>query len=216
MIKGPIGNLEAVLDGPEVFLGLFDDDNSSCATDTELQIRTVGLVCHPHPQHGGTLHNKVVTTAARALRECEIPSIRFNYRGVGKSDGEYANTVGEADDALAILQALKTMLPDVEFIVIGFSFGSAVAYRVRQLIPLSHLVLLAPPVHHFDFTALLEPKGTWTVIQPMADEIVPAEEVVAWVEQTTHSPHFIPFAETSHFFHGQLIELRNALKALFG
>src|SRR3954463_8395345 len=112
-VNGPAGRLEALLEEPE------DRDPIE-----------VALVCHPHPQHGGTLHNKVVYRIARGLRGAGAVVLRFNFRGVGRSEGEHAHGVGELEDARAALDWLRERYPDLPFALAGFSFGSRVITRL--------------------------------------------------------------------------------------
>jgi alpha/beta superfamily hydrolase len=112
-IAGPAGRLEALLEEPE-------DGEPSHAV----------LVCHPHPQHGGTMHNKVVYRIARGLRRAGAVVLRFNYRGVNLSEGEYDRGVGEVEDARAALELLRSRYPSLPFSLAGFSFGSRVVLRL--------------------------------------------------------------------------------------
>ncbi len=113
-IPGPAGRLEAILEEPEL------------ATPVE-----AALVCHPHPQHGGTMHNKVVYRIARGLRRAGAVVLRFNYRGVNLSEGSYDEGEGELEDArAAIWKVLRALLPDLPFTLAGFSFGSRIALRM--------------------------------------------------------------------------------------
>lgn len=112
-IEGPAGKLEALLEEPE------DRDPQFAA-----------LVCHPHPQHGGTMHNKVVYRIARALRHAGAAVLRFNYRGVNLSQGEYGHGAGELEDARAALALLRSRYPELPFSLAGFSFGSRIILRL--------------------------------------------------------------------------------------
>src|SRR5579863_3562515 len=112
-LDGPAGRLEALLEEPE-----------------DAAPREAALVCHPHPQHGGTMHNKVVYRVARGLRRAGAVALRFNYRGVGASQGAYAQGEGELDDARAALAYLRARYPNVPFTLAGFSFGSRIVLRL--------------------------------------------------------------------------------------
>src|SRR5579864_6742532 len=112
-IDGPAGRLEALLEEPED------------AVPTE-----AALVCHPHPQHGGTMHNKVVYRIARGLRSAGAVVLRFNYRGVNLSEGEYAHGEGELEDARTALAYFRGRFPDLPFTLAGFSFGSRIVLRL--------------------------------------------------------------------------------------
>src|SRR5437016_7496312 len=112
-IEGLAGKLEALLEEP--------DDQTP---------RMAALVCHPHPQHGGTMHNKVVYRIARGLRRAGAVVLRFNYRGVTLSEGQYDRGEGETDDARVALAYLRERYPELPFTLAGFSFGSRIALRL--------------------------------------------------------------------------------------
>lgn len=194
-IPGPAGDLESILLEPQ------DQKN----------LQAVAIVCHPHPLYEGTMNNKVVTTVARTLQELGLPVIRFNFRGVGKSNGEYGNTKGEIEDLLAVIAWVKKKYPAAKLWLAGFSFGSFIAAKVAIQIAVEKLILIAPPVNHFDFVDLPAFTSQVFVIQGDQDEVVPAEEVYAWVDSLETKPHLIHFPEATHFFHGRLGKLHDAL-----
>ena len=117
-IPGPVGKLEALLEEPE-----------------DAAPREAVLVCHPHPQHGGTMHNKVVYRIARAMRLAGCVMLRFNYRGVNLSEGKYDDGIGEVEDARSALAFLRSRYPDLPFSLAGFSFGSRIVLRLGCEIP---------------------------------------------------------------------------------
>lgn len=172
----------------------------------------VGIVCHPHSLQGGTMENKVVTTVQRAFRELGIPSIRFNFRGVGNSEGEYDAGAGETDDLLAVMAWTKNQFPDHDLILAGFSFGSYVAYHAANHDPdLAALISIAPPVTNFDFNSAPLPPCPWIVVQGDEDEVIDPIAVFEWIDQLSCEPDVITFKGTGHFFHGRLMELRDVL-----
>lgn len=182
--------------------------------------RFIGLVCHPHPLFGGTMDNKVVTTLARAARDEAGISIRFNFRGVGKSEGAYDEGRGEAEDLFALVQWARQEFPGLPFWLAGFSFGSHVALRVAERLfrdgsPATHLLLVAPPVHHFDFASVREVGCPVTVIQGEADEVVPAEQVFETMSGSALNPDIVRVPDTGHFFHGRLNTLRDIARDTF-
>lgn len=172
----------------------------------------VAVVCHPHPLHGGTMDNKVVTTVIRSCVELAIPSVRFNFRGVGQSEGEHADAVGEQQDLLAVTQWMQQMHPGCGLVLAGFSFGSYVAYASAADLKPDALLLLAPPVHHYPFTQTPPPSCPWLVVQGDADEVVPSEQVYQWIDTVETSPTVVRMPEVGHFFHGQLITLRQHIQ----
>lgn len=196
LLSGPAGALELATDLPQ----------AATARAGTL------IVCHPHPLQGGTMTNKVVTTLERALRELGLATVRFNFRGVGASQGAFDDGAGETDDALAVARWARSVRPHDRLWLAGFSFGAYVATRAAGTLHPDQLITVAPAVTKWDFRALPAPDCPWLVLQGEADEIVDPGEVAAFVAATTPRPDLVRFADTGHFFHGRLIELRNAVQ----
>jgi alpha/beta superfamily hydrolase len=171
------------------------------------------VICHPHPLHGGSMQNKVVHTLARGFGELGLRSVRFNFRGVGRSGGEYDHGVGEVEDLLAVLAWVRARRPQDRIWLAGFSFGSYVALQASVRVDADQLVLVAPPVNLYDFTALAIPSYPLLVIQGGADEVVPAAQVRDWVGLLAPPPRLIYLEGVSHFFHARLNDLRTQLTA---
>jgi uncharacterized protein len=193
-LEGAVGTLEAVLSVPE-------------SSHTPY----VALIGHPHSLQGGTMNNKVVTTLARVFKELHIPSLRFNFRGVGQSDGSYDQGVGESDDMLLLARAWQEKQPQAQFLFAGFSFGSYVAYRTASHFSKSALITIAPPVHHYNYQEFHLDLSSWLIVQGDADEVVPYSLVEDFAQQQVSPILMLTFPETSHFFHGKLIELKTEL-----
>jgi len=172
----------------------------------------VAIVAHPHPLQGGTMHNKVVTIAERALLELGLATVRFNFRGVGRSEGPHDNGVGETDDLVAIAQWLRTQRPGDVLWLAGFSFGSYVTLRAAGRLQPAQLVLIAPPVGRWDFSEVASPTCPWLIVQGEDDEVVDANAVFEWAANLQPPPQLIRMPETGHFFHRRLMDLRGALK----
>ena len=197
-IAGPAGRIEAALDLPE--------------PDAVPQ-PVLAIVCHPLPTEGGSMHNKVVTMAARALREVGATTLRFNFRGVGQSEGRFDDGVGELDDLRAVAAWARANHPDKILWLAGFSFGAYVSLRLAVELRAAALVSIAPPVgRSWDFSAIEVPTAPWLVIQGEADEIVDPQAVFAWLATLPRQPRLVRMPDTSHFFHRKLIDLRGALK----
>ena len=194
LFKGQAGQLEGVLTVPEA-----------------ANKRYIALLGHPHSLQGGTMNNKVVTTMARVFKELGIASIRFNFRGVGQSAGVYDDGVGESEDMLALARAWQREIPDVYFFFAGFSFGSYVAYRAAAQCQHTMLITIAPPVHHYDYTEFPPAPDPWIILQGDNDEVVPKQRVLDFAAQYTPALPVLRFAETGHFFHGKLLELKSRL-----
>lgn len=193
-INGPEGNLEILAEG-------FDD-----------AFNGIAIVCHPHPLHGGTMQNKVVHYIARTLRELGLATLRFNFRGIGNSEGTYAEGSGETDDLLAIIDWCAHHFPETPLWLAGFSFGGYVALRASTQRDIAQLILAAPAVNLFDFKSLASPASPWLLIQGEADEVVPCQDIKDWIETLETPPQTVYLEEVGHFFHGKLNLLRETLK----
>jgi uncharacterized protein len=187
-IAGPAGTIECAIDAP-----------------AGTPHGTV-VVCHPHPQHGGTMDNKVVQTLARAFVALGWRSVRFNFRGIGASAGAWDDGVGEIDDALAVIAAFA----DASFMLAGFSFGAYVASQAALRLPDAakpqRMVLVGPsterqPMPHVPADSV--------VIHGETDDVVPLAATLAWARP--QSLPVIVFPGVGHFFHGQLGLLKNVV-----
>ncbi len=172
------------------------------------------IMCHPHPLYSGTMDNKVVTTLVRGASQQGLDTIRFNFRGVGQSEGEHDHGKGEQDDLAAVVNYAITELGWQKIYLAGFSFGSGVAclhasnYAEQNPDKISGLFLVAPAVHHFEAPSTLPFEFESHVYMGDADEVVPFDEVEHWVDLLTPQPHFHIFEGAGHFFHGRLIDLK--------
>ena len=173
--------------------------------------RGSAIVCHPHSLFGGSMDNKVVTSAERALRELGLNTLRFNFRGVGLSTGSFDEGSGERADLLAVVAWLRRVRPEDQIWLAGFSFGAFVSIRAAAEIAPAQLISLAPPVDRFGFADLALPDCPWLVIQPEADEVVDPAAVCNWAAGLAGRIQLRKMPATSHFFHGQLPALRAAI-----
>lgn len=194
-IPGPAGRLEAILDMP-----LAEEAPVGAA-----------VVCHPHPQHGGTMHNKVAHTLARAFARSGYVTLRFNFRGTEDSDGKFDNGVGELDDALAAIEWMRERYSDVPLWLSGFSFGAAIAVRASVATEVGGLISVAPAIYRFAGALDGQPRCPWLVIQGDEDELVSVEETIAWFNSLEPGPELLVLPGAEHFFHGRLSELRDAV-----
>lgn len=190
LIAGPAGALELALDRPAG------------------APRGVAVIAHPHPLFGGTMHNKVVQTLARACVQEGWLAVRFNFRGVGASTGEHDHGVGEIDDALAVVQACAPAGP---LVLAGFSFGGYVAASAAQRLPpgraLQALVLVGPAASRFTLPVLPEELAARTlIVHGEHDDVVPLAAVLDWARAQALPVTVVPGGE--HFFHGRLPLLR--------
>ncbi|MES2959572.1 MAG: alpha/beta fold hydrolase [Pseudomonadota bacterium] len=178
-VAGPVGDLECAIDTPEGAL------------------QGTAVVCHPHPQHGGTMDNKVVATLARAFVQCGWRAVRFNFRGIGRSAGSWDDGRGEIDDALAVIAALRE--PARPLALAGFSFGGYVASHAAASLEPARLVLVGPATANFVVAPV--PSDT-LVIHGEADDVVPLAATLDWARPQALPVLVVP--GVGHFFHGQL------------
>jgi hypothetical protein len=196
-IAGPAGALEARVEDPSPGVTPF-----AC-----------GVVCHPHPLYGGTMQNKVVHTVARAMQELGVPTVRFNFRGVGGSAGQYDAGRGELEDALAVCAWARTNWGCEALWLAGFSFGAAVALEAAALARPAALVTVAPPVGRIIVSAVARPPCPWLIVHGDRDELVDVATVRRWSGQFEAPPRFVELAGAEHFFHGRLGEVRAVVMA---
>ncbi len=190
LIAGPAGTIECAVDRPA----------ESAAS------RGMVLICHPNPTQGGTMDNKVVQTLARAFLQLGYRTVRFNFRGVGQSEGAWDEGRGEIDDALAVLQALRE--PSEALVLAGFSFGgyiaSQAALRLADNAKAERMVLVGPATSRFDTAPV--PADT-LVIHGEVDDVVPLSAVLDWARPQSLPVVVVP--GVGHFFHGQLPLLKS-------
>lgn len=177
------------------------------------------VLCHPHPLYGGTMDNKVVHTLGRALHRMGISTVRFNFRGVGQSEGEHDAGIGETDDAIVVADWAQERFGrpgDAEskwggLWLAGFSFGAWIAVRATARRRCAQLVTVAPPVQRFAIREEAQPECPWLIVQGSADELVDSDAVIDWVNELRPGPEFVLIPGVDHFFHGALTQLRDTL-----
>ena len=194
-VAGPAGVIECAVDEPALTEGAAP--------------RGLVVLCHPHPQFGGTMDNKVVITLVRAFVQLGYRAVRFNFRGVGGSAGAWDEGLGEVDDALAVIKAQRAQYPGLPLALGGFSFGGYVAAqaaaRLAASAPVERLVLVGPATSRFEMPSTVAPDTL--VIHGEADEVVPLLATLDWAR-----PQVLPVVVlpgVGHFFHGQLTLLKN-------
>lgn len=197
LLEGPAGRLECLLEEP---------DNAPP--------REAALVCHPHPQHGGTMHNKVVYRVARGLRSAGAVVLRFNYRGVNQSDGTYAHGEGELDDARVALASLRERYPNLPFTIAGFSFGSRIALRMACEKPLPRRVI-AVGFPASQYKIKVENCGVPLVfVQSTHDQFGSVAELTALVQSLSEPKRLVLVDAQDHFFAGALEKLEEEIARL--
>ncbi|HSC48582.1 MAG TPA: alpha/beta fold hydrolase [Gammaproteobacteria bacterium] len=189
--QGPAGRIEGLLDFPAAALV------------------AVAVICHPHPLQGGAMHNKVAYILARAFNDLGALSLRFNFRGVGASEGSFDAGRGETEDALAAIDWLAAGNPGLPLWLAGFSFGAYVALRTQSQRPVARLVTVAPAVERFEAASVIDPVCPWLLVQGDADEVVAPQGVLDWAAGRAHPPRIAVLPGAGHFFHGRLNDLRD-------
>jgi len=198
LLAGPAGHLEVAVDP---------------STHSVLSQPVVAVVCHPLSIEGGSLNNKVVTQTARALRDLGLSTVRFNFRSVGASQGRFDGGNGEQEDLRCVVQWVREHCPNAALWLVGFSFGAYVSLRACAVLQPQALISIAPPIGRgFWEFGEVTPPARWLVIQGDDDEIIDAKAVHAWLDQQTRQPQRVCMAQTSHFFHGKLLDLRTAIQ----
>ena len=198
LLDGPAGALEVAVDFPE-------------PADAR---PLLAVVCHPLPTEGGTMHNKVVTMVARALRELGATTVRVNFRGTGGSAGAFDHGKGEREDLRAVVEWARAGHPGHALWLAGFSFGAYVSLSAAAALRPDALISIAPPVagRGWEFDDIEIPEVPWLVVQGDADEIVDAQSVYDWIDSLPRKPQLVRMVDTSHFFHRKLIDLRGAIQ----
>jgi alpha/beta superfamily hydrolase len=200
-LQGPAGALEARLDFPAASAASEPRAPAACA-----------VVCHPHPLFGGTLTNKVVHTLARTFNDAGMPSLRFNFRGVGASAGTHDAGPGEVQDALAAVRYCRERWPQARLWLAGFSFGAAVVIRASVAAVPAGLVAVAPAVDRMDI-GTVRPECPWLVLLGDADDVVSPPRMLEWARGLQPQPAIQVLAGAGHYFHGRLPELHDAVAA---
>ena len=195
LIGGAAGDLEALLEIAS------DRDLAGCA-----------VICHPHPVHGGTMQNKVAHTLARSFLGLDFAALRFNFRGVGSSEGAFDEGRGELQDVLSAVTWARAEFPGLPLWIAGFSFGAAMAIRAAVTAAPDGLISVAPAVARFLDGLDPQPNCPWLIVQGDQDELVAIEETVSWLNELKPGPELVVFSDTEHFFHGKLTQLRSAVQ----
>ena len=195
-LEGPAGRLEALLEEP-----------------ADQEPRLAALVCHPHPLYGGTMHNKVVDRVARGLRRAGIVVLRFNFRGVGASEGEHAHMTGEIEDARSALAWLRERYPDLPFALAGFSFGARVITRLGCPLEGARFLMAVGHSTQRDNGYLETCPVPKIFVQSTHDEFGPRAELEAVYAKLAEPKQLIWIEAEDHFFRGALEELEEAVRS---
>jgi len=197
LLDGPQGNLEAIINIPK---------NSKTFAH-------YAVICHPHPLHEGSMSNKIVHTIAKTLTKNNIPSVQFNFRGVGKSEGEFDNAIGEQQDLIAVEKAIHSLFPQQSLYLAGFSFGAYVALHTQATLNAEKLILVAPPIRTLNFSDPPYPTCPCLLIQGLDDDVIDSSATINWAENSNADITISKHKNVGHFFHGHLVELSRTIES---
>ncbi len=195
-IAGPAGSLEALLE-----------------SDAQAAPRYAAVVCHPHPLYGGTMHTKIVFRAAKAAVLEGVPALRFNFRGVGTSQGEFAHGIGESGDVRAALDEISARYPGARVFLMGFSFGSAVGLQVGAADErVAALVGMGLPVQKYDFSYLQSCPKPKLFVEGAEDEFGPRAQVEALIAMFSPPKELHWVEGGDHYCTGRLDEVEEVIR----
>jgi alpha/beta superfamily hydrolase len=212
-LPGPAGRLEALLDEPADLA-----PPSSVGRESQ-PVRAAVVFGHPHPQYGGTMHTKAVFRAAKGLTRIGCAVLRFNFRGVGQSEGAFDQGEGEMADYRAALDFMAARYSDAPLWAAGFSFGSWIALETGSADPrVSVLIGVAPPVARDGYTwdrtlATTKPKF---FVQGDMDELCPLKDMWAFYARLKEPKELVVIDGASHLFEGKTQDVGEALESLLG
>lgn len=221
-IKGPAGRLEALLDDPacECRLAPVRPDTGApggAGEPADSQPQVAVVLAHPLPTGGGTMHNKVVYQAAKGLCRTGAAVLRFNFRGVGTSDGAFDDGPGEMADYRAALDFMAARFPKAEIWAAGFSFGAWIAMTVGAADDrVTTLIGIAPPVDQYDFSAVLHSLKPKFFIQGDRDDICPYQAMREFYARVPGPKELVTIDGADHFFDGKTSEVADAVEGLLG
>jgi alpha/beta superfamily hydrolase len=218
-LAGPAGRLEALLDEPSERRGVNADGliDLGRPAGSEHAVRAAVVFAHPHPQYGGTMHNKVVYQSAKALARIGCAVLRFNFRGTGSSAGSFDNGVGEGEDLRAALDFMHDRYPGAPLWTGGMSFGAWVALTAGAADPrVSALIGVATPVGRYDFTTVAESAKAKFFIHGERDELFPLKEVREFYARAVEPKELVVIDAADHLFDGKVTEVADAVEDLLG
>ena len=213
-IAGPAGRLEALLDEP-ASRGVTAEGLMTPGHDKG--VRAAVVFAHPHTEHGGTMHTKVVYQASKALSRIGCAVLRFNFRGAGASPGSFTNGPGEMDDFRAALDFLHDRYPDAPMWAGGMSFGSYVALTVGAEDPrVSTLIGIALPIARYDFEPVARSSKPKFFIHGERDELCPLKEMREFYARCAEPKELVVIDAADHLFDGKVGEVADAIEDLLG
>jgi len=214
-IQGPAGRLEAILDEPPAVGGVNDEGLLERGLSDGL--RAAVVLAHPHPQYGGTMHTKVVYQAAKAFARIGCAVLRFNFRGVGTSEGAWDEGRGELDDFRAGVAFMRETYPGIPLWAAGMSFGAWVSLTIGAADPgIAVLLGIAPPLAHYDFEPVRTSGKPKFFIQGERDEICPLKQMQEFYARAHDPKELVVIDAADHLFDGKVLEVGDAIEDLLG
>ena len=196
LLRGPAGHIDALLAAPK--------DPAMPAG--------IALICHPHPLMGGAMSNKVAYTLASSAQKAGLHALRFNFRGVGRSQGTHDEGRGETDDVVWLADWLRQQMPEARLVLMGFSFGAFVSLKAAARVKPFLQVSIAPPFEkYFNEPIPARPDCPWLVLHGRADEVVNYDDTVRVLNTFTPPPQLVGVDGVGHFFHARLGDIQNAV-----
>jgi alpha/beta superfamily hydrolase len=182
----------------------------------EAESRAIAVLAHPLPTRGGTMHTKAVFHAAKALARIGVPVLRFNFRGVGRSEGSFSDGPGEQEDFRAALAFMKARYPDVRRIWAGgMSFGSGIALTVGAAeADVGALIGIACPVNKYDYSTLIDAAKPTFLIHGERDELIPLKEIRRFYAMLSEPKELVVIDGADHLFDGKVTEVGDAIEDL--
>lgn len=202
LIPGPAGNIEALLGAPS----------------RPLENPAYAVICHPHPLFGGAMSNKVAYQLAASAQKAGLYALRFNFRGVGRSEGQHDKGLGETGDTEFLVEWLRQQFPaplaDARVVLMGFSFGAWVSVRAAAKVRPLAQVSIAPPFGKYvgDSAIPSRPDCPWLVVHGLDDEVVDYAQTKAVLDTYTPPPTLVTLDGVGHFFHGRLTEVGSIIQ----
>lgn len=202
LIPGPAGHIEALLGAPA----------------SPLENPAFAVVCHPHPLFGGAMSNKVAYQLAASAQKAGLYALRFNFRGVGRSEGAHDKGLGETTDTEFLVDWVRQQFPaqlaDARVVLMGFSFGAWVSVRAAAKVRPVAQVSIAPPFGKYvgDIAVPARPDCPWLVIHGLDDEVVDYAQTKAVLDAYAPSPTLVTLDGVGHFFHGRLTEVGSIIQ----
>jgi len=210
LFPGPAGRIEALVDNP----------GAACTTgrgEMASAPRATVVIAHPHPLHGGTMHTKVVFQVAKAFCRLGCAVVRFNFRGVGTSEGRFAEGLGEIEDYWSALEFASERYPGTELWAVGVSFGAWVAMCAGANDDrVANLVGIAPPVGLYDFSPVRDSGKPKFFVAGERDEVCSIRTLEAFYAHASEPKDLVVIDGADHLFSGQVTELADAVESLLG